>query len=263
MLKHIQSIAFTATAPGTGGAAAAAVAGDSLIIPNGKNPRILTAWADYQANGFLQIVYPTAHDTTRGLGRMRVIASEVTPRMVMGLASPITSQEQMSITIAGSATAGDVENGVLLVGYDEMPGANQNLISWSECLARTEKLTTVDFSIDVTAGGAWNGSEAINADSDLLIANRDYAVLGIEFGVECAAVSIKGPDTAGVRLAVPGSIEFADQSASWFALLSRAFGDATTIPVINSANRANTLLEALQDENVADVTGSLMLALLD
>jgi len=261
MLKHIQSIGFTATAPGASGAAATAVAGDSLIIPFGKNPRILQMWADYQTSGFLQVTYPTGHDTTRGF-RTRVVASEVTARMVMGLQMPITSQEQMSITIAGSATSGDVENGCMLVGFDELPGSNQNLINFSTCLERMEKLTTIDFSIDVTAGGAWNGSEAINADSDLLIANREYAVLGIEFGVECCAVSIKGPDTAGVRLAVPGSTEFADQSANWFALLSRAFGDATTIPVINSANRNNTLLEALQDENVTDVTGTLMLALL-
>lgn len=261
MLKHIQAVGFTATAPGTSGAAAAAVTGDSLVIPFGKNPRILQLWADQQATGFVQVTFPTGHDTTRGF-RTRVIASEVTARMVMGLELPITPQEQMSITVAGSATGGDVENGCMLIGFDELPGASQNLINWSECLRRTEKLTTVDFSIDVTAGGAWNGSEAINADSDLLLANREYAVLGIEIGVECCAVSIKGPDTSGVRIAVPGSIEFADQTNQWFALLSRAFGDATTIPVINSANRNNTLLEALQDENVADVTGSLMLALL-
>jgi len=261
MLKHIQSIGFTATAPGSGGAAAVAVAGDSLVIPFGKNPRILQMWADYQTSGFLQVTFPTGHDTTRGY-RARVTASEVTPRMVMGLEMPITSQEQMSITIAGSGTAGDVENGCMLVGFDEMPGSMQNLASWSQVLERMEKLTTIDFSIDVTAGGAWNGSEAINADSDLLIANREYAVLGIDFGVECCAVALKGPDTAGVRMAVPGSIEFQDSSSSWFALLSRAFGDATTIPVINSANKNNTLIEALQDENIADVTGSIMLALL-
>ena len=261
MLKHIQSIGFTATAPGASGAAAAACTGDSLIIPFGTNPRILQLWADYQASGFVQVTFPTGHDTTRGY-RARVTASEVTPRLVMGLAMPITSQEQMSITIAGSATSGDIENGCMLVGFDEMPGANQNLTNYSTVIQRMEKLTTIDFSIDVTAGGAWNGSEAINADSDLLLANREYAVLGIDFGVECCAVSIKGPDTAGVRMAVPGSIEFQDSSSSWFALLSRAFGDATTIPVINSANKANTLFEALQDENIADVTGSLMLALL-
>jgi len=262
MIKHIQSIGFTATAPGASGAAASAVAGDSLTIPFGANPRILQMWCDYQANGFVQVVYGTAHDTTRGMGRTRVIASEVTARMVMGLESPITSQETMSITVAGSATAGDIENGCMMLAFDEMPGASQNLTSWSQVIQRMEKLTTIDFTIDVTAGGAWNGSEAINADSDLLIANREYAVLGIEFGVECCAVSIKGPDTAGVRLAVPGSTEFSDASGQWFALLSRAFGDEMCIPVINSANRNNTLLEALQDENIADVTGSLMLALL-
>jgi len=259
-MKAFETIAFTATAPGASGAAASAVAGDSLTIKNSKMPRICQLWVDAQANGFVQVTFPTAHDTTRGW-RASVVASEVTPRMVMGLPMPITPQETMSVTVAGSATAGDVENGVLLIGYDELPGIAQRLASWSDVQRRMEKLTTIQFTIDVTAGGAWNGSELISADSDLLQANRDYAVLGIEFQTECAAVSFKGPDTGNLRLAVPGSIEFADLSNQWFAVLSRTLGEAT-IPIINSANKSSTFLEALQDENVADVTGTLMLALL-
>jgi len=258
---YFQSIGYTTTAAGSSGKAATAVSGDSLVIQYGVNPRILNFWQDNQADGYAQITFPTGHDTTRGY-RTRVNASEVTARMPYGLGMPVTPQEQLSITIAGSATAGDVENGVLALAFDSVPGTSQNLINWSGVLSRMEKMTTIDFTIDVTAGGAWNGSEAINADSDLLIANREYAVMGIEFGVECTAVSIKGPDTANVRRAVPGSVEFADQSAQWFALQSRAYGDADMIPVINSANRNNTLLEALQDENIADVSATLILVLL-
>jgi hypothetical protein len=257
---HLETIGWTTTAPSTG-AAAVACAGDSLTIKHGKNPRILTFWADHQTAGSVQIAFPTGHDTTRGF-RARVPASEVTPRSVLGLAMPVTPQETLSITVVGSATAGDVENGCFVVMHDDLPGSNQKLMRWSDVVDRAEKLTTVDFTIDVTAGGAWNGSEAINAESDLLLANRDYAILGIDFGVECCAVSIKGPHSSGVRHAVPGSVEFADMAQSWFAVLSRAYGDAATIPVFNSANKANTLLEALQDENVTDVTGSIMLVLL-
>lgn len=259
---HLESIGFTATAPGASGAAAAAVSGDSLTCKFGTRPRILQTWCDFQGSGFLQIAFPTGHDTTRGF-RCRVIASEVTPRMAMGIAMPLSQQETMTLTVAGSAVAGDVENGILLMAYDDMPGSNQNLASWSEVKRRTEKLTTIDGSLTAAgSGGTWSGSESIMADSDLLIANRDYALLGIEIGVECAAVSIKGPDTAGVRIAVPGSTEFADLSNQWFAVLSRAYDDMKCIPVINSANKANTLLECLQDENNAAVTFSLMLALL-
>jgi len=258
---HIETIGFTVTTPVTAGSAATAVAGDSLIVKNGTNPRILQLWCDYQATGFLQVTFPTGHDTTRGW-RSRVIASEVTARMPMGLAMDLTPQEQIALTIGNNATSGDVDNGCLFMAYDNMPGSNQNLASWTDVVRRTEKLTTIDFTLDITAGGAWNGSEAINADSDLLLANREYAVLGIEMGTECAAVSIKGPDTAGVRVAVPGSIEFADLSNQYFAALSRAFGNMKCIPVINSANKANTLIEGLQDENIADISATLMLALL-
>jgi hypothetical protein len=182
--------------------------------------------------------------------------------MVMGLEMPITTQETMSITVAAADAAGDIENGILTVAYDNVPGSSQNLASWSAVVRRMEKLTTVDLAITPTVGGAWTGSEAINADSDLLIANREYAILGIEFQTECAAMSIKGPDTAGIRVAVPGSVEFNDQSANYFAYLSRAFMDATTIPVINSANKNNTLIEVLVDENLGGVSATLMLALL-
>jgi len=37
------------------------------------------------------------------------------------------------------------------------------------------------------AGPGWTGSEAINAESDLLMNNRDYALLGLVASVECAA----------------------------------------------------------------------------
>jgi len=258
---QIESIGFTVTAPGASGTAATAVAGDSLVIKSSKNPRIGNFWYDAQLGGWVQIVFPTAHDTTRGMGRYSTVASEVTPRLAMGLPQSVTPQEALSITTTGSVTAGDVENGCLLMMYDELPGISQRLLTWAQVVARMESLTTLQFTIDVTAGGAWNGSELISADSDLLRANRDYAILGIEFAVECCAVSIKGPDTGNLRVAVPGSIEFADLSNQWFAMLSRSYGEPM-IPVINSANKSSTFLEALQDENIADVTGSVIMALL-
>lgn len=264
----LDSIGITATAPGATGAAFAAVTNDSLTVKHCKGGRadIAAIWCDFQGGGFIQVNWPTAHDVTRGW-RARVVASEVTARNVLGLRFPVNEQETMTVLGAGSATAGDVENGVIQLIYPEgIPGVAQNMISWSQLKRRAAKertQTTVDFTIDVTAGGAWNGSELINADSDLLIANREYAVLGIEFGVECCAIGIRGADTGNLRLAVPGSIEFADLSHEWFALLSRAWGDEATIPVINSANKSATFLDALQDENIADVTGSLILVLLD
>ena len=256
---HIEAIGFTAIVPG---GAAAAVPGDSLQVKFGTKPRIMNVWCDYTGNGYVQITFPTAHDTTRGW-RNPVVASEVTNRMPMGFSMPLTPQEQMAINISSQGGSGNVENGVVLMAYDSMPGADQNLISWSDVLRRGYKMTTVQFVINPSSAGAWSGAEAINADSDLLLANRNYALLGIELQNECCAISIKGPDTSGVRIAVPGSTEFADQSANYFALLSRAFGNADTIPVINSANKANTLLECLQDGSLGAVTASLQLVLLD
>jgi len=258
---HIESIGLSATAPGAGGAAGAAFTGDSLITKFGKNPRLTMVNCDYQANGFIQLAWPTAHDTTRGW-RARVIASEVTPRLPFGVSLPLNPQEQITALIAGSATAGDVEQCLLQMAYDDLPGSDQRLMSWSQVQAKTEKMTTVDFSITTTAGPGWSGSEAINADSDLLIAGRDYAVLGYDVGVECLGIGLRAPETSGVRIAVPGSIEFSDLANQWFPVMSRAFGNAPMIPIINANNKANILLDAAQDENAAAVTGSMILALL-
>lgn len=258
-----ETIGYTVTAPGAVGTAAAPVAGDSLTVKNSKNPRIQQLWHDGQVtNGWVQIVFPTAHDTTRGMGRLTTVASEVTPRMPWGFPQDITPQETMTITVTGSAVAGDVENGCLSMVYDELPGIAQRNISETQLRQRFEAYSTLQVLIDVTAGGVWNGSELISADSDLLRANRDYAVIGVEFQTECAALTIKGPDTGNLRRGVPGSIEFADLSNQWFLVMSRAMGNAPCIPVINSANKSNTVLECLQDENIADVTATVILALL-
>jgi len=257
---HIETIGLFAIAPGAAGAAAAAVTGDSLTIKNGVKPRILAHWCDYQTGGFFQMNWPSAHDNVRGW-RARVVASEVTNRQPSGIPFIIQPQEAISATIAGSATAGDAEQGCLVVAYDSLPGANQNLITWEDLRRRTKQLTTVDVTLaPAGTGNAWSGAELITAESNLLHANTDYAIVGAEFGAECCALAVRGPDSANMRHTIPGSMEFADQSNQWFAWLSRVYNNLRCIPTFNSANKDSTFLDVLQDENNTPVTASIILA---
>ena len=76
-----------------------------------------------------------------------VEANDITDRLDLGLSIPITAQELMTITIAGSNVAGDVETGHMLVAYGDLPGINQQFLTWDQVQKRREKMTTIQASI--------------------------------------------------------------------------------------------------------------------
>lgn len=257
---HIEVITATATQPNTG-AAAAAVSGDSLTVKNGRGRvKALAIWATLQATaGFAQIATPSGHDTTRGF-RVGVAASSTEQLLGMGLGMPLQPQELISAQLAGSNTAGDVEQLSALVMYDDLPGMSARLIKWGELKSKVEKVTTIEASITSAAGPGYSGEETLDTDSNLMLANRDYALLGVTTRTRVHAVTVRGPDTANVRVACPGTLRY-ELSGNFFAQLARAY-DEPCIPVINSGNRASTLVGVHTDENAGTFVATLHLALL-
>lgn len=260
---HIELLSFSATAPGATGAAAAAVVGDSLTIKNNRGssePRIIDLWGLQQTSGFAQLTWPTGHDTTRGY-RYGVEAGDTYSLLPKGTWMPLTPQEQISATIAGSATAGDVELGCIAMWYPDLPGIDQHFLLASQL--RIEEMTTVFCTLAGigTAAGGYGVGELINAESDLLKANRDYALLGMTTTVDCAAVWIAGPDTGNVRVGCPGADQNTNENANYFLKLA-AIHEKKTIPVINSGNKNSTTIGILSDENAVNVIATLYLALL-
>ena len=256
---HLELVSVTATAPNTG-AAGAAITGDSLTIKNGRGrQRIVAAWAKNQTAGHAQISFPSGHDTTRGY---RVgIPAGLSIFLPLGIAIDVNAQETLNVNIAGSNTAGDVEQVSMLVHYDDVPGIGSRLISPAQLDAKIEKLTSVEASIVSTAGPSYGTAELISADSDLLLANRDYAVIGATFRTSCMAGYMFGPDTAQMKIAVPGDSAKAEITAQWFLLLSRAHG-RPLIPVISSGNKGSTYLGVTADENAGTFLVTWHLALL-
>lgn len=259
---HHEIVSYSATQPNTGLAATAST-GDSLTIKNCHGQAIVAAmWANNQVEGFHQLIVPSGHDTTRGW-RTIVEAVDATPRNNVGVPWEVEPQETMAITIAGSNTAGDIETGHLLLFYKSLPGTEARLCTWEQLLERQEpnKQVTVHATITATGAGGYTGAELINADSDLLQANRDYALLGIETATPCGAVCISGPDTGNVRTGVPGNSLRPDVCGQFFAILSRAYG-LSMIPIINSGNKNSTTLTVNTNENGGATLVSLNLCML-
>jgi hypothetical protein len=257
---HTELVSFSATAPGSAGAAAAALTGDSLTIKNSKGPaHILQLWSQFQADGYLQLITPTSHDTTRGF-RQVVETANIDNLLPAGLGLEVQPQELMQITIAGSATAGDVELGFALIHYDNLPGVEARGIRFGDLLRRAESLLTVQCTITGAATG-YTGAELITAESDLLRANRDYAVLGISTNVACGALTLIGPDTGYVRVGVPGQSSDADMGRDYFCSLARQY-DLPVSPVNNSGNKASTYLGIVQNENNVSPVIAVVMALL-
>jgi len=245
-MNAIELISYAATQPNTG-AAAAAVTGDSLVVKNSKSPRILNFWGNNQVAGFHQLVYGSAGNTTRGLGRYGVDVLQPALLLACLTGAMIQPLETISATIAGSNTSGDVETGTILMGYDDLPGVAQRLITLEQLRARDDgRPDTISATLTGAAAG-YTGEELITAESDLLVAGHDYAVLGISTTVECGAVYVYGPDTGNLKVGCPGDATGND-SASFFVRMAAQY-DRPMIPVINADNKSNTRLGFLQNEN--------------
>jgi hypothetical protein len=258
---HVQLVSFSATQPNTG-AAGVIFPTDSATILNANMSKpvdIISMWQTNQVAGFGQVAFPSGHDTTRGFRTGAAIG--VNPAMLaLGQRLPIQPQELMSVTIAGSNVAGDVEQLSMLIRYGDMPGISGRYISARELDDKRTKMTTIEQSIASTAGPAYSGEVVINTTTDLLLANRDYAVIGLSSRTQVHALTLRGPDLGNVRIGAPGVLRQELQS-QWFTMLARAY-DEPLIPVINSGNKGATFIGVAADENAGTFLVTLHLALL-
>lgn len=258
-MRHIEIITASATAAATTGTAAAALTGDTLQIKNGKTIDIIAAWQTNQTAGFGQLIFPTAHDTTRGYRANAPIG--VNPALFsLGSKIRVEAQETLAPVIAATAVGGDVENVSYLLRYNDSPGMDAHLITPEEVNRRAEKWLTIENSLASTAGPSYGTPETFIADSDLLKANRDYAILGMTPRTAVHAVYCQTPDGGNVRFGCPGVLR-QEITSQWFALLSRIHGEPL-VPVFNSSGKGNCFVGVATDENAGTFVVDLHLALL-
>lgn len=258
---HLQLQTFTATAAAAAGSAAAAATGDSLQVQNGQGAvRILGIWAQLQTAGFIRVTGPTQHDQLTGW-TASVPAGQIQVENPMGIDWQVRAQEILAVTIAENAVAGDIGSVCMLQQFDNLPGVDGRYMKYADVAKRIGRLVTVRGTITAGAGGGYTGEELITAESDNLKPNQDYALLGITTSVNCAAVTIKGPDFGNVRIGVPGDSADHDLHSQFFCLLSKVY-DLPTVPIYNSGNRASTFVGCVQNELAAAVPYTLHLGLL-
>ncbi len=248
----MEAIVAQGTNIGAGPTNLAAIAQSTLVIRNARlDSRVwlLQAWADLQFTGFIQIRSPKLHDNVRAL-RLGVVAGEVVPRLAEGVAQPLVPQDTLIFEGSAADAAGDIETAIALIYYEDLAGTAAQLISPDELKTRGSNLVSVDDTFAAGVAGGFSGEKAINAGSDLLKANTDYALIGYETTVETAGIFWRGVDSGNLRVGGPGEPTIAEKTRTWFLDLAKAFA-MPMIPVFNSANRGGWLVDLASDENAA------------
>lgn len=261
MGRALELLSGRVVAAGTTLTALTMAAGNSLTVRNAAQEsriRLIQAWVDSQGSDAFRIRSPLMHDNVQGL-RFQHVASEVDPLMPMGWSQDLRPQDTLVAELAGSATAGDIDNAALLILYDDLPGVDGRFLTVAEVRDRLVHLMTVENTLALGTGGGYTGEEAINAEFSLLKANTDYALIGYHVSAECGAVRWRGADFGNLGVGGPGNDTSKQLTGRWFEHLSRAF-DLPLIPVFNSSNADAVLLDGVQDENGTDVTVTSILA---
>jgi len=246
----LDTVTSTGTAIGATLAATTIAVGDSFQVKNQTNnvpAWLLQLWTDNQVAGEVRVRSPKFHDNVDAI-RSRATIGDLSPLLPWGLPQPLYPQDVLTVELSGSAVGGDIESVCMQVYYPDLPGQNARLATWDQIKQRYLNVVGQRIAITLGSTAGYNGARALNADTDLLKANTDYAVLGMTTNTECAAICLRGPDTGNLRVSVPGEPALVHHTNYWFKRLAIAY-NLPLIPIINSANKGGTLIDAVNDEN--------------
>jgi hypothetical protein len=253
---QVLTTAFVSSA--TGGTFAdtlAAGTGDSTAVANFATggARILEAWANDSAHvAELEVIYtrPEAtHDQQHGW-RTSIQASAFNAVGHVGEVSLLGGMQTLNLfksdtpQLLVSATASDCVAYSFLTEYDDLPGSAAAFVSPSTVMAHHKSRVGIRVSA-VASGtaGQYGAQRAFNADDDRLHANTWYAIEGLTVQLPVLTVALIGPDFGGQRIGLPaGSIEIA---SSGFFLNQSVKWNKSLVPVFNSNNKANTLVQVV------------------
>lgn len=254
----IDTITATVTAAAAAGSVAAAVSGDSLVIRStSSRVRLLQAWIDTDATGFVQITSPKLHDNTRGL-RFRTTVHQPFPLLPFEPMQDLFPVDTLAITIASAAGAGKIDNVSLMVYYDNIQGVSQTLIDVKTLEARRAETVAVEYAPGAPASGStYAGLAALTAQSDLLKRGSSYALVGYKMGANATTLTIRGADSGNFRIPMPADSNSAYYTTTWFMALSDWTG-IPLIPVFQANNSPAIFIEQVSNDLLAAVTASLI-----
>lgn len=242
MGKALEVVTSFATAPGVAAfAACAAASGNSLQVRSADMKSkvwLLNAWAFNQVAGQLRIRSPRLHDAVNGM-RFRITAALTLPRLPGAIAGGfpqfLIPQDTLIVESQGSAVAGQIESNTMLIYYENLPGVAARLIDNATLMRYGVNITTIQATVTAVVTGQYGGGVLVNAATQNLKANTDYALLGGESDTRGTVIRATGVDFGSLGVGFPGEPSIADETVGWFQDLAVNFG-MPLIPVFNSAN---------------------------
>lgn len=229
-------VAFTAVTANTGSSftVRAADAGSKIYLEE--------MWAHEATPGEMRVRSPRMHDNVNGI-RMRVPSASAVPLLPEYAMETVYSQDVLTTELTGGVAA-EVEVAVLQLYYESLGGTDARVAMWEQIAPRIEHIA--GFAVAVTGAatqGDWSAGTAFDTTTDEWKANRDYAILGYEVDSQIAAVAIAGSDTGNLKIGGPAAAN-PRETRDWFVRQSVKSG-RPHIPIINSANKGNTLVHQL------------------
>lgn len=249
-----------ATGSGTFDAMTAA-SGDSLTIPAfTPNTRafLVDVWGGVDAHaGEFDIRSPNFADNTRGL-RMAydfnptLSGADGDPQFLTGahVVQPLYPSDTLIAEYSG--TASDKSEMSWLAYYEDLPGCDMQLRTWDQIKGRITN--TLGIRVSCSAGSAGTYGTALNFTSsdDRLIANVNYAILGVTSQLPATTIALGGPESSNRFLGCPLHWN-ARNCADYFVQIGKEHG----IPSIIEFSGSN---KALWQIKVADAATTVATA---
>lgn len=249
----LELISGGVTAPGAVLTAWTPAAGNSLTIRSADiASQIVLAqlWGFNQVAGVQRVRSPRLHDNVQGI-RSRISAANVEPLLLNsgdgGVMQKLTTQDVLIVEQSGSAVAGQIEGGSLLVYYGNIPQISARFIDPQTLLKIGVNIIGQEVSITTGVAIGYSGQVAINVTNDNFKANTDYALVGGMVDTRIESIRIQGIDTGNLGIGFPGEPTQRHVTSNFFTRLSMSLG-VPLIPVFNSANKNAILIDGFGNQ---------------
>lgn len=245
---------FTAGAAGTG--IATPNGGDTFTVQNfaaTDQASLDEIWANGASTDFVRVRSPRMHDANQGI-RLRVAGIVGAPLLAYDVVNQLYPADALTVEIdeTGAAT-GAIS---LLNYYNNLPGVDARLASWSEVGPRVDQISGVDVTLGAIAAiGQYSPGNAINSLFDNFQAGTDYALLGYVTSASRLTIAIQGQDTGNLKVGGPG-IADARTTSDWFIRMSER-ENRPYIPIIAANNKGST--NVFQADNAASAAMNVTL----
>jgi hypothetical protein len=255
-----QLLSGNAVAPGATLTALTMAAGDNLQVKQASGDiKLLSVFGQALVPLTMQVRSPRFHDNVNGI--TITVANDGYKTMdVLGLVpQKLVAQDNLLAFVSGSAVPLAVNNMFMLIYYSNLSGSNGRFSRPTDVLSRALNVLTVPVLLNPTVAGDYSGEVSINSMTDLLKANTDYAIIGYTLDTPCGAIGIRGVDTGNMRIGAPGTLVNPKDTSNHFMDFSRKHG-VPAVPIINSANKNNTFIDVVQDDGLASVGVTFIMA---